>query len=83
VMVEASPLLAEVHNEKKRMPLILEGDLAEAWILPDLTKPEMTDLMKPYGHDEKLTAYRVIDGVTNSGVNTNIPEVIEPLGKET
>src|SRR5690606_8054921 len=32
VMVEASPLLAEVHNEKKRMPLILEGDYAEAWL---------------------------------------------------
>lgn len=79
VMVEASPLLAEIHSEKKRMPLILEGDKAEAWVLPDLTKPEMTDLMKTYGHDEKLTAYRVLDGVTNSRINTNVPEVIEPL----
>ncbi|MEX2591717.1 MAG: SOS response-associated peptidase [Anditalea sp.] len=79
VMVEGSPLLAGIHNEKKRMPLILEGDQAEAWILSDLTKPEMTDLMKPYGQDEKLTAYRVLDGVTNSRLNTNVPEVIEPL----
>ncbi|MEX2336175.1 MAG: SOS response-associated peptidase family protein [Fulvivirga sp.] len=79
VMVEASPLLAEIHNEKKRMPLILEGDRAEAWALQDLTKPEMTDLMKTYGHDEKLTTYRVLDGVTNSRINTIVPEVIEPL----
>lgn len=55
-MVEANPLLAEIHNEKKRMPLILEVNNAEAWILPDLTKPEMTDLMKPYPHDDKLIA---------------------------
>jgi len=79
VMVEASPLLAEIHNEKKRMPLILEGNKAEAWLLPDLTKPEMTDLMKPYQHDEKLEAYRVLDGVTNSRLNTNVPQVVEPF----
>lgn len=61
------------------MPLILEGNTAEAWLLPDLTKPEMTDLMKPYPHDENLIAYRVLDGVTNSRIDTNAPEVIEPL----
>ncbi|HLU88966.1 MAG TPA: SOS response-associated peptidase [Cyclobacteriaceae bacterium] len=79
VMVEANPLLAEIHNDKKRMPLILEGEQAEAWLLPDLTKPEMTDLMKPYPHEEKLIAYRVLDGVTNSRIDTNVPEVIEPF----
>jgi putative SOS response-associated peptidase YedK len=80
-MVEASPLMAEIHSEKKRMPLILEGDKAEAWVLPDLTKPEMTDLMQTYDKDENLIAYRVLDGVTNSRLNTNVPEVIEPLEK--
>jgi putative SOS response-associated peptidase YedK len=79
VMVEASPLLAEIHNEKKRMPLVLEGERAAAWVLPDLTKPEMTDLMRPYEHDNKLTTYRVMDGVTNSRLDTNVPEVLEPL----
>jgi putative SOS response-associated peptidase YedK len=81
VMVEASPLMAEIHNEKKRMPLILEGEKAEAWVLPDLTKPEMTDLMQTYDKDENLITYRVLDGVTNSRLNTNVPEVIEPLEK--
>ena len=61
------------------MPLILERERAEAWVLPDLTKPEMTDLMKPYEHDNKLTTYRVMDGVTNSRLDTNVPEVLEPL----
>ncbi len=78
VMVEASPLLAEIHNEKKRMPLILENEKAEAWVLPDLTKAEMTDLMQPFDHDKKLSAYRVVDGVTHK---TNVREVIERLEK--
>jgi len=39
----------------------------------------MIDLRKPYLHDEKLAAYGVLDGVTNSRIDTNVPEVIEPL----
>ncbi|MEX2595214.1 MAG: SOS response-associated peptidase family protein [Anditalea sp.] len=50
VMVEASPLLPEILNEKKRMPLILDGDQAKAWVLPDLAKPEMTDLPWLHGY---------------------------------
>jgi len=81
-MVEASPFMAEIHNEKKRMPLILEGEKAEAWVLPDLTKPEMTDLMQTYDKDENLITYQVLEGGANSMFNTNVPEVIEPLEKE-
>ncbi len=79
ITVEASPLLAQIHNEKKRMPLVLDGEAAEAWLLKDLTKDEMSDLMVPYRDDSKLGAYRVMDGVTNSRIDTNVPEVLQPF----
>ncbi len=79
ITVPASPLLEEVHNEKKRMPLILEGESAEAWLLPDLTQDEMTDLMVPFSDDSKLDAFRVMDQMFNIRVDSNIPEVIKPL----
>ncbi|HSF52699.1 MAG TPA: SOS response-associated peptidase [Algoriphagus sp.] len=75
ITVPASPLLEEVHNEKKRMPLILDGDNAAAWLLPDLSREEMTNLMIPYPEDSKLEAFRVMDGVLNTRMDTNIPEV--------
>ncbi|ERM81378.1 hypothetical protein P872_09665 [Rhodonellum psychrophilum GCM71 = DSM 17998] len=79
ITVPASPLLAEIHNERKRMPLILDGDAADAWLLQDLAKEEMADLMVPYPHDELLEGYRVMDGVTNTRLNTNVEEVLKPV----
>lgn len=79
ITVEASPLLAEIHNVRKRMPLILEGDAAEAWLMSDLTQEEMIDLMVPYSYDEKLESFRVMDGVTNTRLNTNFEEVLKPI----
>lgn len=79
ITVKASPLLTEIHNEKKRMPLILDGDQAEAWLIQDLKKEEMADLMAPYLHDERLEAYRVMDGVTNTRIDTNVEEVLRPI----
>lgn len=79
ITVPASPLLEKVHNVKKRMPLILEGESAEAWLLPDLTKDEMTDLMVPFPNDSKLETFRVMDQVFNTRVDTNIPEVVQPF----
>lgn len=62
------------------MPLILEGDGATAWLLPDLTQGEMTSLMVPFSDDSKLEAFRVVDQVLNTRVDTNIPEVTKPFG---
>ncbi len=58
------------------MPLILEGERSETWVLPDLT---FSNLMKTSEHDDKMITCRVLDGVTNSTINTNIPEVIERI----
>lgn len=80
ITTEASPLMATVHNEKLRMPLILNGDAAEAWLLPDISKDEMANLMKTPDVDNELDAYRVMDGVTNSRLDTNVREVLEPYG---
>ncbi|HYG84537.1 MAG TPA: SOS response-associated peptidase [Verrucomicrobiae bacterium] len=79
VTTEASPLMAHVHNGKNRMPLILDDEKAEAWLLPDLTKEEMAKLMETPQLDHTLEAYRVMDGVTNTRLDTNVPEVLVPL----
>jgi len=78
ITTDASPLLAQIHNDGKRMPLILDGENADAWLLPDLTKQEMTLLMAPFCDDSLLSSYRVIDNITNALVDTNYPEAILP-----
>ncbi len=56
ITVPANRLLAEVHNEKQRMPAILaESDYAE-WLAGG--SDEAQALLKPYP-DELMTAWRV------------------------
>ncbi|MBE8971060.1 SOS response-associated peptidase family protein [Nostocales cyanobacterium LEGE 12452] len=80
ITTEASPLLSEVHNEGKRMPLVLEGEAARRWVAPPgaMTQDEMSELMQPYLHDDNWITYRTIDGITNSRAATNVPEVLLP-----
>tara|TARA_R110002124_G_scaffold106730_1_gene258815 strand:- start:20 stop:736 length:717 start_codon:yes stop_codon:yes gene_type:complete len=78
ITTDASPLMAQVHNEGQRMPLILEDENAEKWLQKDLTQQEMEKLMLPYPHDQRLITYRVLDGVFNARADTNVPEVLLP-----
>lgn len=80
ITTDASPLLARVHNDGKRMPLILtEEKVREQWLNPELAPAEMARLMDDYPPDEQLSAYRTLDGVMNARVNTNVPEAIQPF----
>ncbi len=54
VTCEANPLMAEIHNMKKRMPVILEEDVAMKWLNPALTRPEIESLMVQYPEEKML-----------------------------
>lgn len=80
ITTEATPLMASVHNQGMRMPLILDQEnLKEKWLSRDINQEEMAQLMLNQPDDEQLTAFRTIDGVMNSRVNTNVPEVVRAL----
>ncbi|WP_138481621.1 SOS response-associated peptidase [Dyadobacter bucti] len=78
VTTDASPKMEEVHNDGKRQPLVLTGDAALAWLVPDLTKDEMKNLMLFQYPDDDLIAYRTVDGIYNSRLDTNVPAAIKP-----
>jgi putative SOS response-associated peptidase YedK len=44
VTTEANTLMKQIHNSKERMPTILPGDLAEAWLYRDLKDQEILDI---------------------------------------
>ncbi len=74
ITTKANPLLAKIHNKKKRMPVILEDE--KKWLKKDLEKDEIEALMKPYDQ-EKMEAYPVRRLITKD-VEDNVPEVLEP-----
>ena len=81
VTQDASPLLGAIHDDGKRQPLVLEGDAALSWMIPGLNENEIMDLTYFQYPDDKLSAYRVIDGVYSNQIDTNLPQVLDPYGQ--
>ena len=78
ITTEASPILAEIHNTKKRMPVILPRSVERDWIDPDRQTEKALELLVPV-EDADLEAYTVSKLVSKQGVEKNVPEVIKPF----
>jgi putative SOS response-associated peptidase YedK len=73
--VEANELLAQVHNVKKRMPLILTPDQAKQWLNFDLSTEIIKDILKPIA-SESLKAHTVNQFLSTPQNERNNPEII-------
>ncbi|WP_200979882.1 SOS response-associated peptidase [Echinicola sp. 20G] len=78
ITTAANPIMAKIHNSKKRMPLILQDDIALDWISPELKEEDIASLMNPY--DQKKMAFHTISKlITSRNENPNVEEVMEPV----
>lgn len=69
VTTPANPLLEEIHNEKKRMPFVVDPADRKAWL--HATDPvEIKSLMRPW--DGEFQAHRVARVTAARGVDTNV-----------
>lgn len=75
ITTEANALMSEIHNNKKRMPLILTEDIRDKW-LTNLKKDEIKGIMQPLP-DGMLYAHTISKLITNTGEDRNVPEVQE------
>ena len=72
ITTPANPLLEKIHNEKKRMPLIIPEDKQDAWLHAQ-GEDEIRDLMKPYPGE--LDAHRVYRVTAARGEDTNRSDI--------
>lgn len=73
ITTEANQLMSEIHNNKKRMPLIIQENEREKW-LGSLIREDITSLMRPLP-DGILQAHTISKLITTRGVDTNVPEI--------
>ena len=73
ITTPANSLLSEIHNNKKRMPLIIQPEDRDI-SLSDLKRDEIETLMKPLP-DGILQAHTISKLITTRGAETNVPEV--------
>ncbi len=76
ITTPANPLLEEIHNVKKRMPLIIPQDKHDQWLFAS-GKEDIQELIKPYPHE--LGSHQVyrVTGARNE--ETDRPEIQFPV----
>lgn len=72
---QANPLMAEIHNNKKRMPVILPRELERDWLNPHLTQADVLALCQPFDA-QKMDAHPISKLITSKKENTNVPQVL-------
>ena len=77
ITTRASPLLAQVHNTKKRMPVLLPKNKEQEWLQKNQTKEHLAELLIPV-KDSELEAYPISRLITSRTQDSNVPEVLQP-----
>lgn len=83
ITTEANDFFAEVHNKKKRMPLVLDKNYYLDWLDDGLSEPMLNELMATGFSSKKFDAHPVTRDVYKRGIDTNKPYIIEKVEKDT
>ena len=73
ITTPANALMSKIHNEKLRMPFILQKGFEHHWLTANLKETEIVDMMQPLS-DNLLKAYAISKLITNKNKNPDSPE---------
>jgi putative SOS response-associated peptidase YedK len=74
ITTDANPLMAKIHNTKRRMPLIIPKGSIDSWVDPKTDITLVDQMMKPYS-TELMTAHTISTDAGNSRKNRNVLEI--------
>ena len=77
--MEANDTMAQIHNAKKRMPLILDQQFTENWIDPSLNEKQIKELINVSFTNEALKYHPVSNAIYKRGIDTNTPEILKAV----
>jgi len=76
---DANPLLAAIHNTKKRMPCLLTPEAEQAWLHENLDEKQTLELLAtPYPAD-RMHSHSISKRITSRSEPSDAPEVLEPF----
>ena len=81
ITTDANELMAEIHNSKKRMPVILDRNTEKNWLNNSTPPGDALGLLKPCP-SEILKAHMIGNLINNKSADKNTPEVIRPFIRE-
>jgi putative SOS response-associated peptidase YedK len=75
---DANPLLAKIHNSKKRMPCLLSADDERIWLHDDLNEADALALLSKQYPDSRMHSYSISKRITSRTEPSDVPEVLAP-----
>ncbi len=72
----ANSMMEYVHNNKKRMPVIIPGNFEKDWLNKNLSKDDVLALCAPY-KDDAMKAHTVSKLITTKNTETNVDDVLK------
>lgn len=78
ITTKANPQFEVIHNEKKRMPLILEPKDFDQWFNAR-ERGDVEELIKPW--EGELNAHQVVRITAMRNIDTNYADIQNPIGK--
>ncbi len=79
----ANDFFAEVHNVKKRMPLVLDEGLKDEWLNSGLNDKNIIELMQIGFTSKDFKAHAVSRDVYKKDIDTDRPSILNPVPKDT
>jgi putative SOS response-associated peptidase YedK len=73
----ANPLMATIHNSKKRMPVIIPKEYEKDWLNKNLTREDVLAFCAPID-ENAMRAFTISKRITSRTEDTNVPEVLVP-----
>src|SRR5690606_32352459 len=70
VTTDANPLMAKIHNLKRRMPFILSIEDEPLWLDKEATQEELNRIMKPFP-EERMKAHTISKLITDTTKDCN------------
>ena len=74
----ANPLMARIHNSKKRMPVILPKEFERDWLNPTLTKDDVLAFCRPYD-EHKMEAWTISRRISDRTSPKNTEDIFLPF----
>ena len=75
---DANPLLAAIHNTKKRMPCLLTPEAERAWLHDDLSEADALTLLAAAYPADHLHSYSISKRITSRTEPSNVPDAMAP-----
>ncbi|MDG1729241.1 MAG: SOS response-associated peptidase family protein, partial [Algibacter sp.] len=72
---QASPLFAEIHNKRKRQPILLSKDIESDWLSDNLSEDDIKELINTPYNESDLDTYTVSKDLFKAREYTNVETI--------